>query len=72
MNEIEQNEISRAIAAAVIGLAHKLGMGSIAEGVETAAQYRTLDELGCTAFQGFYFAAPMPLAELRDYLAEGT
>jgi diguanylate cyclase (GGDEF)-like protein/PAS domain S-box-containing protein len=67
--EIERSEASRTIAAAIIDLARKLGMRSVAEGVETAAQHRLLDELGCDAFQGFYYAPPMTAADLRDYLA---
>jgi diguanylate cyclase (GGDEF)-like protein/PAS domain S-box-containing protein len=67
--EIQRSETSRTIAAAIIDLARKLGMRSVAEGVETADQHRVLDELGCDAFQGFYFAPPMTAAELRNYLA---
>jgi diguanylate cyclase (GGDEF)-like protein len=68
--EIERSELSRAIAAAIIGLARKLGMRTVAGGVETAAAYRVLGALGCDAFQGSYFAPPMTAAALEDYLAE--
>jgi diguanylate cyclase (GGDEF)-like protein len=66
--EIERSELSRAIAAAIIGLARKFGMRSMAEGVETAVAHRVLRELGCDAFQGSYFAPPMTAAELEAYL----
>jgi diguanylate cyclase (GGDEF)-like protein len=68
--EIERSELSRAIGAAIIGLARKLGMRTVAGGVETADAYRVLGALGCDAFQGSYFAPPMTAAALEDYLAE--
>ncbi|HKN89154.1 MAG TPA: EAL domain-containing protein, partial [Acidimicrobiia bacterium] len=51
-----------AIVAALIGLAHALGMLAIAEGVETAAQLERLEALGCDVAQGFHFGAPGPAA----------
>jgi EAL domain-containing protein (putative c-di-GMP-specific phosphodiesterase class I) len=36
----------------------------IAEGVETAEQRNLLAELGCDAFQGYFFGRPAPAAEL--------
>ena len=47
----------RAIVAAMIQLAHQLGLKVVAEGVETEVQLGELRELGCDAVQGFYFAA---------------
>ena len=48
----------RAIVAAVVSLAHTLGMEAIAEGVETAAQLAELRALDCDMAQGFYIARP--------------
>jgi EAL domain-containing protein (putative c-di-GMP-specific phosphodiesterase class I) len=45
---------------AVIQLANGLGMTSLAEGIETEAEWRFLVERGCQLGQGFYFARPMP------------
>ena len=58
---------SREIVKAIIGLAHGLGMGIIAEGVETAQQHHELTQLGSDECQGFYFAKPM-LATVLDAL----
>lgn len=52
------------IAAAVIAMAHKLELRVVAEGVETEAQLRFLEENRCDVFQGYLFARPMPLATL--------
>lgn len=59
------NPRSAGIVEIVIGLAGKLGLGHIAEGVETTAQLEHLKALGCRAFQGYLLGAPMPVAEFE-------
>lgn len=50
---------SMAIVAAIIDLAHTLGLQVVAEGVETVIQCADLASLGCDVCQGYYFAKPM-------------
>jgi EAL domain-containing protein (putative c-di-GMP-specific phosphodiesterase class I) len=47
-------------ARAILGLGGALGMHVVAEGIETAAQWRRLRELGCEQGQGYFLARPMP------------
>ena len=49
---------SRAIVEALIDIARKLGMNTVAEGVENAAQAECLREMGCVLGQGYHFARP--------------
>jgi diguanylate cyclase (GGDEF)-like protein len=49
-----------AIVAAVVTLAHALGLTVTAEGIETSGQLQALRELGCDLGQGYYFARPQP------------
>ena len=58
------------IAEMVVPLGRRLGMKVLAEGVETEAQAERLRELGCDDVQGFLFARPMMLADLKAWLAE--
>ena len=58
-----------AIVASIVSLAHALGLSVVAEGVETAADYATLQAMGCELLQGFYWTPPLPEPELVDWIA---
>jgi EAL domain-containing protein (putative c-di-GMP-specific phosphodiesterase class I) len=68
VNGMNASEADAAIVAAVIGLAHALGLEAIAEGVETGAQETCLAALGCDLAQGYHWARPMDAARLWDWL----
>lgn len=55
-------------AETIVALGQKLGLETIAEGVETAEQAGFLRGLGCSDAQGYYYAKPMPLPELITWL----
>lgn len=52
------------IVQASIRMAHQLGIGTVAEGIETASIYDFLLHAGCTEAQGFWLAKPMTLEDL--------
>ena len=54
----------RAIIAAIISLAHELGVQAIAEGVEDAQQVNALRSMDCHIAQGYHFSKPLPAAHL--------
>jgi predicted signal transduction protein with EAL and GGDEF domain len=62
------NDADREITEAIVRLARKLHLETVAEGVETRAQAEWLRGLGCDVGQGFYFARPMTGAAIFDYL----
>ncbi|MDR7191908.1 putative bifunctional diguanylate cyclase/phosphodiesterase [Luteimonas terrae] len=49
-----------AITTAILAMAHQLGLGVVAEGVETQAQHDFLREAGCEQIQGYRIARPLP------------
>ena len=56
--DIDTDGEARSIVGAVIDLAGALGLGVIAERIETPSQVATLTELGCPHAQGFFFGEP--------------
>ena len=54
--------------AAIVALAHGLGLTTIAEGVETATQLEVLTALGCDKVQGYFFSQPQPGYALTRHL----
>jgi diguanylate cyclase (GGDEF)-like protein/PAS domain S-box-containing protein len=56
------------IVSAVINMGRSLNMGVVAEGIQTRAQLEFLRERQCPEGQGFYFAPPVPAAELTELL----
>jgi len=57
---------------AILLLAGDFGLRTVAEGVEELDQDQLLQELGCQASQGFYFARPQPAEQLLGLLLRGS
>jgi EAL domain-containing protein (putative c-di-GMP-specific phosphodiesterase class I) len=64
-------EEDTAIVTAIVDIATSLGLGAIAEGVETSGQLDALRALGCDGAQGYLFAAPMCADDFEAILASG-
>lgn len=71
VRDIGAGRVPNPIARTVIGLAHGLGMETVAEGVETEAQRDYLAQHGCDFMQGYLVARPLTLDEAAAYLARG-
>jgi EAL domain-containing protein (putative c-di-GMP-specific phosphodiesterase class I) len=59
----------RAIVRSTIDLAHNLGLKVVAEGVEDAATWQLLNQLGCDEAQGYHLGRPAPPAALTAWSA---
>jgi EAL domain-containing protein (putative c-di-GMP-specific phosphodiesterase class I)/FixJ family two-component response regulator len=64
-----EDEESRIVLSSSIVMAHQLKLEVVAEGIENAAQWRILADLGCDVAQGFYVARPMPGDQLPAWKA---
>lgn len=63
---IDTDPSRRALAAALVWFANEIGSDLVAEGVETATELRTLQELGVNFVQGHLLARPAPADKLSD------
>ena len=60
-----------AIARTIVTLAQSLGLGVIAEGVETEAQRDLLAHYGCHSYQGYLFSRPLSAEQLEAFVMRG-
>jgi diguanylate cyclase (GGDEF)-like protein/PAS domain S-box-containing protein len=56
-----------AIAKTIVALAQSLGLGVIAEGVETESQRDFLADAGCHCYQGYFFSRPLPIDDFEQF-----
>lgn len=68
VRELISDPRNRVLVDAAIVIGHSLKMDVIAEGVETEEEYRMLTEMGCDQGQGYWFAKPLSIVDLSDYL----
>ena len=65
---VAESRVDSAIVRAVIELANAIGIGAVAEGVETPDQVTGLRMLGCRVAQGYFFSHPLPPKEFYELL----
>jgi EAL domain-containing protein (putative c-di-GMP-specific phosphodiesterase class I) len=69
VRDLGRSHGDEAIASSIIGLAHRLKLRVIAEGVETEQQRSFLSANGCDEMQGYLFSRPLPPSQLAALLA---
>ncbi len=67
---IDVSPKDEAITKSIIVLAKSLGLGVIAEGVETKGQYEFLTQKMCDEIQGYYHFKPMTAPDFESLLAQ--
>jgi EAL domain-containing protein (putative c-di-GMP-specific phosphodiesterase class I) len=70
VKEMTTNSSDAEIVRATINLAHNLGRQVVAEGIEDAATWEMLRDMGCDLGQGYYLSKPLPADELSAWLVE--
>jgi EAL domain-containing protein (putative c-di-GMP-specific phosphodiesterase class I) len=62
------NDNDLTIVRSTIELGHALGLQVVAEGVEDAATWARLGQLGCDQAQGYFLSRPLPMTDLLRWL----
>ncbi|WP_075430993.1 bifunctional diguanylate cyclase/phosphodiesterase [Selenomonas sp. GACV-9] len=70
LRDFGTNRKSGIIIQSLVDMAKKIGMHTLAEGVETEEQYEFLKLIGCEACQGYLFGKPQPLAPAANAYAK--
>ena len=68
IRKIGENPKTKSIVHSTIGMAHEIGIKTVAEGVETEEQVSFLRQSGCDYIQGYYYSKPLPEEEFVGFL----
>jgi diguanylate cyclase (GGDEF)-like protein/PAS domain S-box-containing protein len=68
IDDVPSSQHDATITRAIISLAHNLGLGVIAEGVETRAQLDFLAQNGCDEIQGYLLSKPLDEGDMREFV----
>jgi EAL domain-containing protein (putative c-di-GMP-specific phosphodiesterase class I) len=68
VSQVDSSNHHRVLIEATILVARSLGMGTVAEGIETEAQAAELARLQCDKGQGYLFARPMTAQQASQWL----
>ncbi len=68
VTKVDEDREQQKFVSAVLSLAERLGLDTLAEGVETPGEHAMLAQLGCAHVQGFGIARPMPYEDTENWL----
>src|SRR6185295_7567329 len=68
VSRITSDSAARTLVESVIAMARRLGLRTVAEGIETEQQHEILLALDCDMGQGFLFARPMPVTDWLGWM----
>ncbi|MGS2718335.1 putative bifunctional diguanylate cyclase/phosphodiesterase [Eionea flava] len=68
INEILETDFDIAFVKSIMMLSDSLGLSVLAEGVEEEGQVDLLRKIGCEYAQGYFFARPLPVSDMVDFL----
>nr|MCR5101415.1 EAL domain-containing protein [Butyrivibrio sp.] len=63
---------AKTIMESIIAMVKKLNLKIVAEGVENADQFKTMEDLGIDYIQGFYFSKPLPTNTFIDFIKKNN
>lgn len=69
---LQETESSQTMLQAIFSIAHAYGLKTVAEGVETEAQYEYIKQRGCDFVQGYYFSKPITWQAFDQLVTDTT
>ena len=71
LSNLESNKKARTLLDCIIHMANRIDMLTLTEGVETAAQAKFINQLGCNRLQGYLFGKPIAMNDLYKRIQNG-
>ncbi len=68
VTQVDSDPAQQRMVTAVLSMAERLGLKTLAEGVETIGEHAILAQLGCTHVQGYAISRPLPVQATRDWI----
>ncbi len=68
VTRVDEDREQQKIVSAILSMSERLGLETLAEGVETPGEHTMLSQLGCGHVQGFGIARPMPYEDTADWM----
>ncbi|MCF2151587.1 EAL domain-containing protein [Desmonostoc muscorum LEGE 12446] len=72
VSQMEEGNRNYQVVSTIIALSNQLGLGTVAEGIETPQQLHWLQQLGCELGQGYLFSKPLSHQTAEALLASNT
>ncbi|MBD2411025.1 two-component system response regulator [Nostoc calcicola FACHB-389] len=72
VSQMEEGNRNYQVVSTIIALSNQLGLGTVAEGIETPQQLQWLQQLGCELGQGYLFSKPLSHQTAEALLASKT
>ncbi|MDO4514905.1 MAG: EAL domain-containing protein, partial [Lachnospiraceae bacterium] len=67
---VETEKTTRILTETIVYLARKLGLETIAEGVETEGQFEIMREMGCDLVQGYLLSRPITKDAMEELIRQ--
>lgn len=68
--KVDEDQEQQKLVSGILSLAERMGLETLAEGVETKREHAMLAQLGCGHVQGFLFARPMPFEDTSQWIIQ--
>lgn len=72
VDDIQEQTTDLPITDTLLNLSESLDIKTLAEGIESEAQWQYLKNKGCHSFQGYYFGKPMSISKFNQYVKKST